>query len=537
MKKVVAFLEQYAEWVALGVAAIFLLFVVWGYVISPTAVKVQVAGEELTPGEVDQRVNDKAITRLQSAMESKAGDLVMVVPDFAKQFELAMGPNRPHMGPEFLAGAQPPRPPQVNQTFNVGDTTPVAEAPITELPKMPALLALTTATGNSLVAPPPPLMEVAADPDALPVNPVLPDTPEAQFANALEKNWVTVEAKLPMKDVSDEWKRVFYDMKTRRAKIPAAALQTIFLQVEVQREELTGPETWGHQVTLKPIEALLPGGDPTAPPGRQPYDFPKQGDPEQQERYRLWAEAHQVEVAEPKFFQVLKGDPWFVPSIGAPKDPAEQAIADGTAQPFDPANPPTDRPLTTLEKQQVYIYKQKERQEKQRQDAQSRRQSTDAARRSGPSGGYGGGGRRTLGGYAPLPIELAAGQGVSDRNAPPGNRGGGRYPVPPPTPGAGMGGRGPSGMPPLPPGARGPVGQPGGRPYTPPYTPPSGYGAGYNPGYAETPAPTYDPATGLNSIPTGPFDPTRIPPNTKGQIPEVSVWAHDDTVVPGKTYR
>ena len=49
-------------------------------------------------------MNDKAITRLQSAMESKAGGLVMVVPDFAKQFELAMGPNRPSMSPEALAG-------------------------------------------------------------------------------------------------------------------------------------------------------------------------------------------------------------------------------------------------------------------------------------------------------------------------------------------------------------------------------------------------------------------------------------------------
>lgn len=534
MKKVVAFLEQYAEWLALGVAAIFFLFVVWGYVISPTAVKVQVAGEELTPGEVDPKVNDKAIGRLQSAMESKAGDLVMVVPDFAKQFQLAMGPDRPNVGPEFLAGAQPPRPPQINQVFDVGGSTPIVETPITELPKMPALLSLTTASGNSLVAPPPPPVEAqAADPDALPVNNALPDTPEAQLANAMEKNWVTVEAKLPMKDVADEWKRVFYDMKTRRAKIPAAALQTSFLRVEVEREEQTGPDQWGNKVTLKPIATVHAEEFPT-----------KEDDRQQQEQYRLWAEQHQVEVAEPAFFRVLKGDPWFVPSVGAPKDPAEQAVADGTAQPFDPANPPTDRPLTTLEKQQVYIYKQKERQEKQKADAQSRRQSTDAARRGGPSGGYGGGGgRRSLGGYnAPLPIELAAGQGVSDRNAPPpGGRGGGR----PMAPNVPPGGFGPPGGYPVPPGGYGgrPGGPPGGpppnfRPPAPsagrPYTPPSGYAPGYNP---ETPAPTYDPATGMNSIPTGPFDPTRIPPNTKGQIPEMSVWAHDDTVVPGKTYR
>jgi len=38
-------------------------------------------------------------------------------------------------------------------------------------------------------------------------------------------------------------------------------------------------------------------------------------------------------------------------------------------------------------------------------------------------------------------------------------------------------------------------------------------------------------------MPTGPFDPTRITPNAKGELPEISVWAHDETVVPGKTYR
>src|SRR3954469_15728197 len=246
MKKVVAFLEQYAEWLALGVAAVFFLFVVWGYVISPSAVKVKVAQEELMPGDVDPTVNDKAITRLQSAMDSKADGLVMVVPDFAKQFELAMGPARPSMSPEALAGAQPPRPPQVNQTFDVGPAPEMGPAPIAELPKMPALVSLTTSSGNSLVAPPAaPADAQPADPDALPAAPALPDTPEAQLANAMEKNWVTVEAKLPMKALADEWKRVFYDAKTRRSKVPSQALLTMFMRVEVEREELTGPDTWG----------------------------------------------------------------------------------------------------------------------------------------------------------------------------------------------------------------------------------------------------------------------------------------------------
>jgi len=50
--------------------------------------------------------------------------------------------------------------------------------------------------------------------------------------------------------------------------------------------------------------------------------------------------------------------------------------------------------------------------------------------------------------------------------------------------------------------------------------------------------PSYDSTSvGPNSVPTGPFDPTRVTPTQQGQLPEMSVWAHDDTVVPGKTYR
>ena len=75
-------------------------------------------------------------------------------------------------------------------------------------------------------------------------------------------------------------------------------------------------------------------------------------------------------MAEPAFFRVLKGDRWFVPSIGGAEDPAELA-ADN--QPFDPSNPPTNRVLTPQEQQQVYIYQRKQREDQQKQEAASRR--------------------------------------------------------------------------------------------------------------------------------------------------------------------
>src|SRR4051794_15321670 len=104
MKKVVAFLEQYAEWLALGVAAIFFLVVVWG-ALNPTAIQVKVAGKDESPGDVDPKVQTEVAQRLTPAMEAKAEDLVISVPNFAQQFELAMGPKRPHTGAEYYASA------------------------------------------------------------------------------------------------------------------------------------------------------------------------------------------------------------------------------------------------------------------------------------------------------------------------------------------------------------------------------------------------------------------------------------------------
>jgi hypothetical protein len=500
--------------------------------LNPTTLEVKVGREDgVRPGDVDTKVQNEVAQRLTPAMEAKADDLVINVPNFAQQFELAMGPKRPHMGAEYFASAHAARPPQVDQVIE--ESTPQGtneQERIAELPKVPTPLPIDLASGNSLVAPPTPPADLgqAQDPDALPAAPALPDTPEAQLANAMEKNWVTVETKVPMKDLADEWKRVFYDMRTRRPKngLSATALQTYFMQIEVEREEQVGPDTWSNRVTLKPIEAVF------APP------YPANGQPEQRERYRLWAEQHQVDVAEPAFFRVLKGDPWYIPSVGLPKDPN---LAAAETQPFDPANPniPPEQ-MTPEQKRAVYIYKQKIKEEQAKQEAQSRKAATDAARKSsgGSSGGsYPGAPRRLGGGYAPLPIELAAGQGMSDRNPQPAPRGRPQFgpgavpaPVPPPSVGVpGRGGMPPAGIrvpPPPPAGIPGRV--PAGVPVPPPTVPS---------------VPNYDPANptagiGSGSVPTGPFDPTRLTPDpTTGKLADVAVWAHDDTVQPGKTYR
>src|SRR5215212_5730816 len=106
MQKVVAFLEKYAEWVALGVAGLFLLFVVYSYVLSPDALRVSVGNDKLLPGEVDTHVAAGRAKDLQAAVDAPA-DIKFPLRDFTKEFEVAMGPQRRLMEPKYLVTLSP----------------------------------------------------------------------------------------------------------------------------------------------------------------------------------------------------------------------------------------------------------------------------------------------------------------------------------------------------------------------------------------------------------------------------------------------
>src|SRR5687768_9332628 len=106
MQKVVAFLEKYAEWVALGISALFLLFIVYSYVLSPDALRVDVGSEKLLPGDVDPAIAARDAKALQAAVDAPA-EIQFPMRDFTKEFELAMGPQRRMMEPQYLVTLSP----------------------------------------------------------------------------------------------------------------------------------------------------------------------------------------------------------------------------------------------------------------------------------------------------------------------------------------------------------------------------------------------------------------------------------------------
>src|SRR6266700_7008915 len=198
MKKVVAFLEKYAEWLALGVACLFLLFTVYSYIVSPDALKVKVGSETMLPGEVDPYLskNPSMLPRVQAGMEATTAGIedAFKVKNFSAEFVKAMGPERPRMGAEYFAAAQPFRPYLPGVEFEA----PNPQAPktvITHLPTVPAPVPAKTFSnsGDSLVAQ---VIEVDPnDPDAVAAAQaaVQPEDPQVALANAIDKNWLTLE--------------------------------------------------------------------------------------------------------------------------------------------------------------------------------------------------------------------------------------------------------------------------------------------------------------------------------------------------------
>lgn len=492
MNKVVAFLEKYAEWVALSLAALFFLYMVYDNVVSPDALRTKVGSETVLPGDVDPALNRNVITRLQQSIDAPAGDLkgAFDVKDAVTEFKTAMGPQRPRMALDavVLERARPRLPGQQATIPGVGESG----VEIAGLPVPPPAIPVGVATGDSMVAQPRPFVDDADQP----VQPAPVEDPATMLANAIDKYWIMVEWKYPMADLAAAWKKAF----PKPQSIPPEAMNTVFLDVVVEREELLGPGQWGNSTIVKPLPLV------------RREEWPKAGDAEGEERYRAWAEKNQVSIVEPPFFRILKGDPWYIPSLGQPKDPNAADVAAAADQPFDPANPP-NRPLTTAEKQQVYLYKKKIRDDEEKQKAMERKQKMDAAAAaskarsgSGAGGGSGGGGRRSIGGYAPLPIQLADSASEQNRR---------RF-----TP---AGAQPPAARPPVPQRSVAPDRAPSR--YAPPESLPTG--------------PMVDPSSGLvqNSLLQGPFDPTRVPVDLKGNVPDLQVWAYDDTATPGKTYR
>jgi hypothetical protein len=301
-------------------------------------------------------------------------------------------------------------------------------------------------------------------------------------------DWVTVSASIDPAAIQAAWTEAYGKAMSAGADAGNAATpplnQTRFLRVEMERQEQLPNGTWG---------------TPTAVPALKIYKLdpmpPADGTEEQRLQYLEWAAKNEATIATPAFYEwANKGKPWHPPGAIDPASvpaglapgltPPEGAIP---PVPFDPANPPK-RPLTPDEKKMVKEY------QKMLQD----QKKMERDQRNPPKPPRGGGGvRGPRPGVGPDGATASAG-GLYFQDE-------GSAPVilaqfiPP---------------------SRGP-----GAPEIAPYRPTTPYQPTYQPSVQPDYQPTFQP----NSAGGG-FDVATL------QQPP-TFWAHDENVLPGKTYR
>ena len=482
--------------------ALYLLWMVYSFVLTNTAWQIPVGNEPKSPGEVNESV-DKIALQIKEKIDH--GPKVNIsVPNFQTAVDLS-----PRKMPEYaLAWANSPTQDVTLQT--VADPTKVVADPsktqpnnpstpkIVELPKAPAATDLATAMGRSNVVVPPPVQIVATGDGSAPQ----PAPAPAQPANSgSDLDWITVSYKISISDLAKEFQRTMMPSQQQGT--------TCVLDVDLVRQELQPDGSWGPSTVCPKLTTS------TQPP------FPSEKARLQDlQTYLNWAVGATVEVLQPKFYDVMKGDVWalskdlvgngvvgdngaplilgpndtrpgFDPQQFATTDPKQLAAQEAAMTP----------PLTNKEKQLISKARADELAKRAASNSKSRAPS-GPPRGGGAGPGFGGGGRGGPGGggaYAPE-------DGVRPAGRPPG----------PPPMRAGA--------------AAGDVG-----------------GEGYVPPGAMAPQPQQQQSnySQMFPLPTGEFDPrvllTTNAANPNGpaaaNVGTLVGWAHDWKTEPGKTYR
>ena len=499
MQKVTAFLEQHVQWIAIGLGALFCLYMTYSYVITPPA-EVTIGSETYGPSEIDPYTAENVVAKLQSAMQNNA-KIKMEVPQYVQAFQDTM--TWKSAQPVSLAGMTDPSfsldvplpPPVVDPTAAqqpgyAGDLTqqqavePGAKLAALPVPPKPRQVNPDNSVkyGRSVIVPPPAPGQAAVEP-----------APGVVPPGAVDKDWVTQMWSISMGDLDTAFRNAGMQ------KLPPELRKTMFLHVEMVRQEMVDGE-WDekNQVVIQQ-NGPTRNNQPRLPfPGGEANPALRQA----QFQYAAWASTSTPDIIQPLFHVTVpnKGDAWTKPG-------AQMAV-----EMFNPATHVGGRGNLTDEQWQEVL---RLRREQQRLINEQKKQQNAPRGPRTPGGGRPGGLPPDMEGegmYAPLRGGNGAGSSLPHyapapgRPIYPGPRGGGAYVGPPDIEmiegeyGGAYGGGVPQapGMP-----------QPG----------------------TDYPNGEFDPSDPIQPPPPWKFDPIAQKPR------EVEMWAHDDNVQAGKTYR
>lgn len=313
MKKVTELLEKYVQWVALGLGAVYLLWMIFAYVMQPPAT-LQLKNKTVTPVSIEEQIVgiDGPLPKLRTAMAEKSQQNFVVQP-YATWIQRGMAWQTPDGKPRQFALfdrpfiSSPYRPIVIAPTRDVAVTNPQVPLPpqgagLAVLPELPAGTPVGVSNGKALVVLP------APNQPAAPVRqpPGRPGPAGAIPANAVDRNWQVPTFKIPMQLV---------DQGFQSAKVPDA-LQTVFLRVEIVREELDQNGQWVADPTPIPASANL-----------VVMNLPTPGDAKDEAQYLTWVQGRQPDILHPPYLQIVGGEQWHLPVV----------TADAAGAAFDPA--------------------------------------------------------------------------------------------------------------------------------------------------------------------------------------------------------
>lgn len=482
MEKVLELLEKHVQWLAIGLAGVFVVIVSWFYLIQ-TPVSERVGTTTVNPGTVDPVIQSGSAKRLQDAVDAEVTPAVV--------FKSGNGANTPDplaAWTDVLASNQPVTPLAATAWSStpgegVVSTGNVVRGPEDRATGVPVItfgrIIPPTTTGKTAVliplrnAPVPAVPAAGGRPAAVaPVKPVTPAKPKLFDPNETAGGPTAGAAVVPVpagfKQEDRIWVRALYSLPTldlpqeySRLLIPLTYKTTI-LRAELWRQEKLPDGTWSPA-------AVVPGLANSTIPA-----MPAEGNNAAMAAYLKWAQGDgaNAQILHPLFYDRVLGDnPW-----------GEDAVAN--ANPAVAPEDPVARKARLAAEKTAAEEKRKSDLEKRKADAAAAKARRDANRKGSGSKGGGGGAIGGGGGGMRL-VDDPDFQGPFAQASP------GGLPGTPGLPGI------PATPPPMEPGTPGEAGS-----GLPPTTP----------------------------LPPAQFAPTDLAVDTDG-------WAFDDTVQTGKTYR
>jgi hypothetical protein len=244
MQKVLRFLESSVEWIALGIAVIFLGWATYYYLISnPISQKLE--GQSVDPGSVDQFIADHAAKRLQDKMAD------VQVPSFnVEDFTLALDQKLALDGtkPMELASGDFDYSP-----FDIGNLPGAISklgVPVQVLPTLPAAQ---------------PLLVAAALDTLAPANAAAQSSGAA--TGGKDTRLVVAAFTIPWSDIFDQWNKSFGPPQPgAQPRLTPADFQ--ILGITAYRDEKIG-NNWGKSTEVQPFDSSLPPYPPAGNVARE----------------------------------------------------------------------------------------------------------------------------------------------------------------------------------------------------------------------------------------------------------------------------